>query len=376
MEIVKKSVYLYRPPKGKKMWRQEVIVDGQKKQFKSTVSEKKLKYLVDLYVEEVKSKICNKNNITIKDACMKFLMEYPKVKDGTPLRNPKRWAKEKLSRFQRIFFNVVDKEKLLSEITIVDLNLLKRKMKLEGKSAKTINYMIGDIRGVVSYFESIGIEGPNIKEVQWSKLVCKVERKAEELKVVFSDEQEEKILDVIFNYCNDLDDDFYLYNQVKLAMMTGQRKQNVIHLKWSQVDFKNNVLIYGTREIKTGKHFEFDIPKKAKNLLEALYKQKGKSEYVFTNKRGRHAGDPKKRFQNCRVILEEKFNIVFPKFYLWKCFRSSLVTQSAIAGFQDNEQLAIGDWSDPKVVKNHYKTYQVVRIANKLDKMNEVKKYL
>jgi len=89
-------------------------------------------------------------------------------------------------------------------------------------------------------------------------------------------------------------------NLVKLALWTGMRKQEVLNLKWENID-KNTIEIL---ETKSGKSRKIPNVGKLKNLLESIPKD---NEYVFYNKKTKTKyTDVLKRFANYLGIAQIK----------------------------------------------------------------------
>lgn len=72
---------------------------------------------------------------------------------------------------------------------------------------------------------------------------------------------------------------------IRILMLTALRKTNLINLKWSEIDFKNNIIKIKAENMKNNKIFELPISKQAKQILLDLYDTTGKYEYVFVSKK-------------------------------------------------------------------------------------------
>jgi integrase len=73
---------------------------------------------------------------------------------------------------------------------------------------------------------------------------------------------------------------------VKLALLTLMRKREILHLRWANVDFARGVILVmnSRRERTKGKRSRIiPLNSEAKDILLALQKASGESEYVFPN---------------------------------------------------------------------------------------------
>jgi len=70
---------------------------------------------------------------------------------------------------------------------------------------------------------------------------------------------------------------------------TGARKNEILRLKWSDVDFANNLIWLTTRKRKDGMEERDSLPmtQELRNALLKLRAKNGQYEYVFVNKEGR-----------------------------------------------------------------------------------------
>jgi len=82
------------------------------------------------------------------------------------------------------------------------------------------------------------------------------------------------------------------------ALNTGMRKNEILTMKWSDVDFKQRTILL--TKTKSGKNRTVPINGALLEVLEA-HKAESKSEYVFTGPSGRHLVTVRRAFENaCR----------------------------------------------------------------------------
>ena len=104
--------------------------------------------------------------------------------------------------------------------------------------------------------------------------------------------EEKRLFDVI--------DDIDFANLVKVALWTGMRKQEVLNLKWENID-KRFIEILNT---KSGKSRKIPIAGKLKKLLNSIPKE---NEYVFYNKKTKTKySDVLERFKDYLLLAKIK----------------------------------------------------------------------
>lgn len=87
--------------------------------------------------------------------------------------------------------------------------------------------------------------------------------------------------------------DGYLKSVVVIALNTGLRKQNILKLKWRDIDFHRGIIhIYDT---KNGEKIDLPLNEISKNAL-IQTRRNPKSEYVFASSSGIPFGDIKRAF--------------------------------------------------------------------------------
>jgi len=382
MNIVKKTITVSKSKDGKRYWEQDVYFDGIRKQFRSRISKDKLCLRVDAAIEYFKSKSENENEIRLRNACAIYLEEYPIVKANIHPTRIDSWRKANRGLLKPYYDTLDplsltgDNVKLLSDITEADVERIKWNLVNEGKSYATISKTLTIIERLIKFFKR-KYNVPQTLDIE--DLKVKIPKKKEKDKVVFSNEQEVIILRVIKEECEARDGEMYLLYMVIFCMMTAVRKKNAVRLKWKNINFLNNLIHYEDFEVKNGE-FKLGMSKKVRSLLLAMkdYHQKtgSKSEYIFVNSKGVAVKDPKKRFNRIRVILREKYDIIFPHGALWHCFRSSFATQADRLGIDEKDIQSLGHWADPKVMQDHYIKKEFTSKAEVSNKTQEGKNYL
>jgi integrase len=71
----------------------------------------------------------------------------------------------------------------------------------------------------------------------------------------------------------------------------GRRRNEVLSLKWENVDLKNNTFIIPKEESKVVIDLEFTLPEEIKPALEEIAKYTGKEGLVFKSPRGGQYSD-------------------------------------------------------------------------------------
>lgn len=104
---------------------------------------------------------------------------------------------------------------------------------------------------------------------------------------ILTEDEEEKLLDACCSY---------LRAAVLIALNTGLRLQETLHLRWRDIDFENDILtVVGG---KGGKFGKVEINSRLKDELMRFH-QVSKSDYLFQNERtGKPILNPKTAFRN------------------------------------------------------------------------------
>jgi integrase len=81
----------------------------------------------------------------------------------------------------------------------------------------------------------------------------------------------------------------------------GRRRNEVLSLKWENVDLKNNTFIIPKEESKVGIDLEFTLPEEIKPALEEIAKYTGKEGLVFKSPRGGQYSDIREHIYSIRT---------------------------------------------------------------------------
>ena len=182
------------------------------------------------------------------------------------------------------FFKGLD----LDEITPAKIEDFKKYLLNEGKSKATVNKYLQALSKLFNVAIDNGIISINPKQ--------KVKNlKTENQKIRFLEKLEEKkLMQVLPKFYYDGKSSM-LKLIVKLALKTGMRRNEILTLKWQNVDLKNNV--FELLVTKSGKGRKIPIAKTIRKFLEKL-KKTSNSEYLFINpETQKHYVDIKKSFK-------------------------------------------------------------------------------
>ncbi len=189
------------------------------------------------------------------------------------------------------------KNKPLENISVEDINVFKQKMKFktETKTVKKLNPKYKRGNGQPKYLtEEIEVQTERsnatinrycaviskmfnllIADGKLVKNPCKFSPKLREnnYKIRYLKEDEQKRL------FNCLDEFLYIKPIIILALYTGMRKGEILNLKWSQIDFKNEFI--DILKSKSGKERKIPIAGKVKEVLSEL--GKNGEGFIFIN---------------------------------------------------------------------------------------------
>lgn len=203
-----------------------------------------------------------KKRATLKDGVALYL-EYSK-NNKRSTANDKAYTDTFLK-----FFKGLD----LDEITPSKIEDFKKYLLKNGKSKATVNKYLQ----ALSKLFNVAIDN----EIITTNPKQKVKNlKTENNKIRFLEKSEEKsLMSVLPKFYYDGKSSM-LKLIVKVALKTGMRRNEILTLKWQNVDFKNNV--FELLVTKSGKSRKIPIAKTLKKFLEKL-KKVSNSEYLFVN---------------------------------------------------------------------------------------------
>jgi integrase len=225
----------------------------------------------------------------------------------------------------------------LSEINSFFVEKYKLTRKTEGTEPATINRELACLRQILNM------------AVSWKKLrslpFCFGKRKdvkflqePEPRDRILSYEEEARLFEIVRSECKMK----HLEPIIITALNTGLRKQNILRLQWSQVDFKNNLITIS--KTKTGKVVKIPLNKKLTETLESG-KKISKSEYVFSEN-GKPYGDVKTGWWSAL----KKAKIEGFRFH---DLRHTFGTRLAMNGYDLKTIMELMAISDPKVAMRY-----------------------
>lgn len=190
---------------------------------------------------------------------------------------------------------------LAETITQSDISLYKAKRRAENPelSNSTINRELEYLRCTLNTARSWGYNTPDMgfKGVML--------REPEARTKYLTPEQAEQLLDA----CSPL-----IRDVVEFALYTGLRVENILSLKWSQVNpFTKEITVQLKSNIPTGKALRLPVSKK---MNEILKRQSRKGEYVFKNTEGSRIVNYDRPFKNAKNKLFKE-----TKDPIWEDFR-------------------------------------------------------
>ncbi len=167
----------------------------------------------------------------------------------------------------------------LSEISPFLIEKYKLGRKNEEAAVRTINIELATLRHIFSMaMKWKKARGNPVKEVRFLK-------QTEEKDRILSEEEEKRLLETVRTAPKEK----HLEPIILTALHTGMRKGEILNLRWSNVDFKNRVIVVeGT---KNGEVRKIPMNKKLTEVLESA-KKEAEGEYVFSEN-GKPYGDVK-----------------------------------------------------------------------------------
>ena len=168
-------------------------------------------------------------------------------------------------------------DKSLNEITVCDVENLKRDILCAGRSPRTAQHILSLLKAVLNKARNWGIlKGDNpVSKVKVPKF--------DNRRVRFLSYDEANML---LEKCKEKNTSTnHIYLIVLMALTTGMRAGEIFNLKWQDVDFDNNII--HIRDPKSGENrTTFLSPDMKEHLIEFRKDQKP-SDYVFTNSKGK-----------------------------------------------------------------------------------------
>lgn len=194
--------------------------------------------------------------ITVHKSLDKFL-KYSEV-------NKKSYATDKCR--VKVLKEIIPESLLIAKVKPETVERIKNSLIERGLSSTTVNKYLA----LLSKTFSLEVNNRNLEYNPCSmvKYFNKVHNKIRYL----TEEEEARLFDVLPEYMQDI---------VHTALYTGLRKENIISLRWRQIDFKlKNIEIL---ENKGNKHIILPMVKPLEKILKKLRELNYSEEYVFAN---------------------------------------------------------------------------------------------
>lgn len=194
-----------------------------------------------------------------------FIAEYlAYIRDVKQIRSHDR-SGYAVAHFTKLYGN-----KKLSEITIEDIDIYKRRRFEDNAKPGTVARELVVIRNMfyqARKWRRFFGENP-VSQSGMSEVHNQVER-------IFSPEEEERLLKV----CSP-----YLRNIIVTALNTGMRKLEILSLKWEYIDLESNVIVIPQTNTKNRKTRRVPVSSALRKTLIEQKLMSGGSEFVFPSK--------------------------------------------------------------------------------------------
>lgn len=251
-----------------------IIVQGRRVVIRETTGETTIENAQRYCVERINA-IRNSptitHEITLDEACAKWWLEY-----GQYLAS----SNDMYIKLRRLL-TIIDGNIVLSQITKMDINHLVTHFTDRGCKGSTINRFLCLLSAIFSRAKNMwGCNIPDFKVLSF-----RLKESKENIKY-FKDWQElQKLIDAAAPHIRPI---------ILTAVYTGLRRGRVLSLKWEQIDWENNQIVYMGKD---GNPHSVPMVEPLKELLESLPRD---YDYVFTYK-GRRISDIKKAWMSAFV---------------------------------------------------------------------------
>ena len=235
---------------------------------------------------------------------LKKLAEEKKARDGITFGNiferyieqasqdkGARTCVEERSRY-KIWIEPAFKDKPLKDISPFLLEKLKKEMADNGKSPRTITYVLAVIRQVFNYAK-------NHDFFNGDNPVSKVKKPSEDNRRVrfLSYEEADSLLEELAKISP------MLHNMALLSLHCGLRAGEIFNLEWTAVNLKNETLLI--KDTKNGRNRNAIMTDDVRAMFESIIKNR-ESEIVFPSRRGAKTTEISRTFD--RVVKKLGFN--------------------------------------------------------------------
>lgn len=232
------------------------IVEGRRVVIRETTGETDLeqaeKWCINR-INAIRNSPAVTHEITLDAACAKWWTEY-----GQKLAS----ANDAFNKLKRLL-TIIDSNTLLSQITKMDVNHLVTTFTQHGRSNATANRYLCLLSAICTRAK----ERWDCRTPDFKILSFRLKEPKENIKY-FKDWQEiQKLIDASAPHIRPI---------ILTALYTGLRRGRVLSLKWEQIDWDNNQIIYMGKD---GNPHSVPMVQPLKELLNSLPRN---HEYVFT----------------------------------------------------------------------------------------------
>jgi integrase len=91
---------------------------------------------------------------------------------------------------------------------------------------------------------------------------------------------------------------------VRLLLLTGQRRNEIGHLQWSEIDFARKLIVLPPERVKNGRQHEIPLSRQALPVVERQHRRNS-SPFLFSDKRGFNNWDDAKATLDERLHMAE-----------------------------------------------------------------------
>lgn len=161
--------------------------------------------------------------------------------------------------------------KTIPELTMNDIDNIRKGAEKEGRSPKTIKHVLELVRRILNFALQKGYVDSISGKLHI--VMPKVDNKVTEN---LTQAQIQKLLEVLDNQ-----DDQVLASVMRIALYTGIRKSAILHLQWQDLDFENSFIVLQGTFAKKGTTETIPMNNKAKEIFQKI--PQGTNVFVFTS---------------------------------------------------------------------------------------------
>ena len=225
------------------------------------------------FFDNLKEKEFLEDNSSLQNIFNEWL-ETEKSKSGL-----KQWEWKKL-RIQKDFIEQIGENKNIKDIKIEDV---KRVLSDKSKNAPvTAEKLYPYIKGIFSYAKSNGYIQVNIlSDIQRNHIIGTIAPQPTNYPKITDTNILKELVNKIYNYQGH----YSIRNALKLVLHIPLRAENLCNLKWSYIDFKNNLLTIPRHLMKVKdknlEDFKMVLSAEAIEILKSQYELTNHREWVF-----------------------------------------------------------------------------------------------